>query len=91
MIAGQREIFILNRLDEQGIITVDEICSYCDCSQETARRDLRRLEKRGAIVRIHGGAKGGAAQAQATQARLDLGSLLEARAALVALAKDARD
>jgi DeoR/GlpR family transcriptional regulator of sugar metabolism len=83
MIAGQREIFILNRLDEQGIITVDEICTYCDCSQETARRDLRRLEKRGAILRIHGGATGGVAQEQASQARLDLGSLLEARAALV--------
>jgi DeoR/GlpR family transcriptional regulator of sugar metabolism len=82
MIAGQREVFILNRLDEQGIITVDEICTYCDCSQETARRDLRRLEKKGVIVRIHGGARR-AAQENASQARLDLGSLLEARVALV--------
>jgi DeoR/GlpR family transcriptional regulator of sugar metabolism len=83
MIAGQREVFILNRLEEQGIITVDEICTYCDCSQETARRDLRRLERRGAILRIHGGAKRAAAQVRASEALLDLDSILKARAALV--------
>lgn len=83
MIAGQREVFILNRLDEQGVVTVDEICTYCDCSHETARRDLRRLEKRGAVARTHGGARRGPVQTPAVQARLDLGSLLEARVALV--------
>jgi DeoR/GlpR family transcriptional regulator of sugar metabolism len=83
MIAGQREVFVLNRLDEQGIITVNEICTYCACSQETARRDLRRLEKAGAIVRVHGGARSAAASSHGSSAPLDLDSLLKARVAMV--------
>lgn len=56
MIPSQREVFIHNFLERHGSITVADICSYCDCSQETARRDLRRLEENLLLIRTHGGA-----------------------------------
>ena len=56
MIPSQRETVIHNLLQQHGVITVAEICTHCACSPETARRDLRRLEERGALARTHGGA-----------------------------------
>ncbi len=56
MIPGQREVVIQNLLHQHGVVSVAEICSYCNCSPETARRDLRRLEEKGKLLRTHGGA-----------------------------------
>ena len=56
MIPSQRETVIHNLLQQHGVVTVAEICTHCNCSPETARRDLRRLEEKGTIVRTHGGA-----------------------------------
>lgn len=57
MIQSQRDVVILDLLREQGVVTVREICAACSCSPETARRDLRRLEEQGELLRTHGGAK----------------------------------
>lgn len=56
MIPSQRESVIHNLLQQHGVVTVAEICSHCNCSPETARRDLRRLEEKSVLVRTHGGA-----------------------------------
>lgn len=81
MIPSQREAVILQLLRQQGVITVAEICTHCNCSPETARRDLRRLEEQGALVRTHGGAK--LAQLAGLHRLASNGSgLLEARLAL---------
>lgn len=56
MIPSQRAFIIQNLLKQNGVITVDEVRSYCGCSAETARRDLRRLEDEGWLLRTHGGA-----------------------------------
>lgn len=56
MIPSQRETIIHNLLQQHGVVTVAEICTHCNCSPETVRRDLRRLEEKGALVRTHGGA-----------------------------------
>lgn len=56
MIPSQRAVIIQSLLRQNGVITVAEVCSHCNCSAETARRDLRRLEEQGGLVRTHGGA-----------------------------------
>jgi DeoR/GlpR family transcriptional regulator of sugar metabolism len=56
VIPSQRETIIHNLLQQHGVVTVAEICTHCNCSPETARRDLRRLEEKGMVVRTHGGA-----------------------------------
>lgn len=82
MIPSQRDAVIQSLLKQNGVVTVAEICAYCDCSAETARRDLRRLEEAGKLIRTHGG--GVAAQGGSPfQARVNRGGLTEVRAALV--------
>jgi len=57
VIPSQRDALIKQLLANKGVVTVAEICTQCNCSPETARRDLRRLERQGELVRTHGGAK----------------------------------
>lgn len=47
---------ILDYLDEYKRINVEQICSLCNVSRDTARRDLVKLEEKGAILRTRGGA-----------------------------------
>ena len=56
MIPSQRAVIIHSLLRQNGVVTVAEVCSHCNCSAETARRDLRQLEESGELVRTHGGA-----------------------------------
>lgn len=56
MIPSQRDRVILGLLQERGVITVADVCTHCDCSAVTARRDLERLERQGLLTRTHGGA-----------------------------------
>ncbi len=82
VIPSQREALILGLLRQNGVVSVAEVCSHCNCSPETARRDLRRLEERGAAARTHGGAvlMRGALQ---VQTRGNGSGIAEARTALV--------
>lgn len=82
MLPGQREVVILNRLHQRGMVTVSEISVRCGCSPETARRDLRRLEERGLLIRTYGGAVRNMNGRELTMRSVNLG-LVEARAALV--------
>ncbi len=56
MLPGQRDLVVLGLLQQQQIVTITEICSQCNCSVATARRDLDRLESQGLLRRTHGGA-----------------------------------
>lgn len=56
MIPSQRETIIHSLLQQHGVVTVAEICTHCNCSPETARRDLRRMEEKGTLERTRGGA-----------------------------------
>jgi DeoR family transcriptional regulator of aga operon len=56
MIATQRRALILYLLQQHGVVTIADICAHCNCSPETARRDLRQLEAEGELARTHGGA-----------------------------------
>ncbi len=56
MIAEERKKMIVEMLKDNGTIGVTEIVGKFDVSPITARRDLTELEKKGLLVRTHGGA-----------------------------------
>lgn len=48
--------FIVGYLENNEFISIRDICSRCNVSEITARRDLRDLAEKGLLVRAHGGA-----------------------------------
>lgn len=70
MIASARHLYILNRLNEQGIVDYKTIASEMNISEATVRRDFEKLEKQGKLKRVQGGAVGsetdGAGEAELT-------------------------
>ncbi|MGH2312627.1 DeoR/GlpR family DNA-binding transcription regulator [Streptococcus uberis] len=57
MLKRERLLKIIDKVNTNGIITVNEIMQHLNVSDMTARRDLDELEKAGKLVRIHGGAQ----------------------------------
>jgi DeoR family fructose operon transcriptional repressor len=58
MLAQVRQQAIADLVNQQGNITVNELCSRFEVSPATIRNDLRDLEARGSLKRTHGGAVG---------------------------------
>lgn len=56
MLPVERHRFITEVLAQRGRVLVQEVAELCQISLETARRDLALLEKRGMLLRSHGGA-----------------------------------
>ena len=56
MVPELRKEFIVNTLNENGIVYTQEIMKICDVSEITIRRDLTELESKGLLIRTHGGA-----------------------------------
>ena len=56
MLPASRKEYILNTLNETGILHTNEIMKQCNVSEITIRRDLIELEAKGLLVRTHGGA-----------------------------------
>jgi DeoR family transcriptional regulator, L-fucose operon activator len=56
MLVAQRFEKIIQALEEKGSIRVSELSDMCGVTEETIRRDLDQLEKKGKLRRIHGGA-----------------------------------
>ena len=56
MIPELRKEFILNTLNENGVLLTQEITEKCNVSEITIRRDLAELESKGLLIRTHGGA-----------------------------------
>ncbi|WP_347297381.1 DeoR/GlpR family DNA-binding transcription regulator [Dolosigranulum savutiense] len=57
MIKEERLNFIVEELDKRDIVRVSDITKQLDVTDMTIRRDLQDLESRGALIRVHGGAK----------------------------------
>ena len=56
MLPIERQQRIINEININGRVIVSELVTLCQVSQETIRRDLSQLEKRGLLQRSHGGA-----------------------------------
>lgn len=54
--AAQRRSFILEKLDENGQVSVQELSEALGVSEVTIRNDLDKLEKGSLLIRAHGGA-----------------------------------
>ena len=57
MLREQRHEIILQALDKFGIIKVTDLTEKLKTTEMTIRRDLRFLEEKGLLIRIHGGAR----------------------------------
>jgi DeoR/GlpR family transcriptional regulator of sugar metabolism len=58
MLPAERHRRILAALTGGGVVGTDELTARLKVSSETVRRDLRVLEERGHLTRVHGGATG---------------------------------
>lgn len=56
MLADERRRRIVQLVETEGSVAVDALAQRFDVSEMTIRRDLRTLENRGLIKRVHGGA-----------------------------------
>lgn len=56
MLARERQIYILSRLNVQPMISIKDLCREMNVSKSTVQRDLQKLEKQGKINRERGGA-----------------------------------
>lgn len=55
-LAKDRETSILRELEQRGSIRVKSLSAELQCSEVTIRNDILRLEQKGYLKRIHGGA-----------------------------------
>lgn len=53
---SERERKILEKLDQEGYVKTGELSRELACAEITLRRDLKNLDQRGLLKRIHGGA-----------------------------------
>ena len=56
MLARQRQAFILERVREDGAVSVADLVRELGVSDMTVRRDLEILDERGLLEKVHGGA-----------------------------------
>ena len=56
MLMEERQLKIAELIEKKGHITITELTTLFDISNESARRDLRILESKGLCKRTHGGA-----------------------------------
>lgn len=56
MFAIERQQHILEKLKEEGAVSVSKLSSEFGVAEETVRRDLEKLEKQEKLLRTHGGA-----------------------------------
>ena len=56
MFAPERRNIILDKLTDQGRITIKELSKVIDVSEATLRTDLSKMEEEGLLIRTHGGA-----------------------------------
>jgi DeoR/GlpR family transcriptional regulator of sugar metabolism len=56
MLTAERQQYILATLQRQGKVIASELSTALDVSEDTIRRDLRKLAEAGLLQRVHGGA-----------------------------------
>lgn len=56
MSAKERIKWIKELIEKEEKITVSEISELCSVTEETVRKDFNKLEEKGVLIRVHGGA-----------------------------------
>ncbi|WP_042164062.1 DeoR/GlpR family DNA-binding transcription regulator [Paenibacillus gorillae] len=56
MLAAERHRYIVKQLEEKGSVKVSELSESFGVTEKTVREDLEKLEEKGLLKRIHGGA-----------------------------------
>lgn len=56
LLQGERLQIIISNLKKSGVVRVDELSKILSTSENSIRRDLKRLEEQKIVERIHGGA-----------------------------------
>ncbi|WP_137936185.1 DeoR/GlpR family DNA-binding transcription regulator [Chitinivorax sp. B] len=56
MFTAERQQVILQRLTDEGRVSVGDLARWLEVSDDTIRRDLQQLAKQGLLLKTHGGA-----------------------------------
>jgi DeoR/GlpR family transcriptional regulator of sugar metabolism len=56
MLSEERHNFILQQLERDQRVLVTDLCKSLEVSVDTIRRDLKELEQKGKLMKVHGGA-----------------------------------
>ena len=56
MLSEERHNYILQQIHLHNKVLATDLCKTLDVSIDTIRRDLKELEKKGKVVKVHGGA-----------------------------------
>ncbi|MFD1953606.1 DeoR/GlpR family DNA-binding transcription regulator [Paenibacillus thailandensis] len=56
MLAAERHRYIVEQLERKGSVKVSELSEFFKVTEKTVREDLEKLEEKGLLRRIHGGA-----------------------------------
>src|SRR3712207_9126046 len=57
MLGVERQNYIIQLLEEKKFLRLNELVGQLRASEATIRRDLNTLERKGRLLRIHGGAR----------------------------------
>ncbi|EHO18991.1 hypothetical protein HMPREF9466_01907 [Fusobacterium necrophorum subsp. funduliforme 1_1_36S] len=57
MLGIERQNYIIRLLEEKKFLRLSELVEQLHASEATIRRDLNTLERKGRLLRVHGGAK----------------------------------
>jgi DeoR/GlpR family transcriptional regulator of sugar metabolism len=84
MLMAERQQYILTTLQRQGKVIASELSGALDVSEDTIRRDLRKLAEAGLLQRVHGGALPSSPAAASYAVRQQLASSAKATIARAA-------
>lgn len=56
MIENERLLYIAEKIEREGTVQLQELCSTLNSSASTIRRDFEKLEQQNILKRVHGGA-----------------------------------
>jgi len=56
MLQEERHNYIVHKINSHNKVVASELCKQLKVSLDTIRRDIKELEKKGKVIKVHGGA-----------------------------------
>lgn len=56
MLQEERHSYIVQKINSHNKVVASELCQQLKVSLDTVRRDIKELEKKGKVIKVHGGA-----------------------------------